>query len=48
MPKISSLNSWFDFVVFLVGALFNQLTIYITKWRRNHLHKKGNRVKVDF
>ncbi|XP_057485771.1 chloride channel protein CLC-d-like isoform X2 [Actinidia eriantha] len=30
----------------LLGALFNQLTIYITYWRRNYLHKKGNRVKI--
>ncbi|KAB2062014.1 hypothetical protein ES319_A10G125600v1 [Gossypium barbadense] len=29
----------------LLGALFNQLTIYVTRWRRNYLHKKGNRVK---
>lgn len=28
------------------GALFNQLTLYLTSWRRNSLHKKGNRVKV--
>ncbi|CAM8915097.1 unnamed protein product [Rhodiola kirilowii] len=30
----------------LLGALFNQLTLYITYWRRNSLHKKGNRVKI--
>ncbi|KAG8373056.1 hypothetical protein BUALT_Bualt12G0131100 [Buddleja alternifolia] len=30
----------------LLGALFNQLTRYITLWRRNYLHKRGNRVKV--
>ncbi|CAK9142525.1 unnamed protein product [Ilex paraguariensis] len=30
----------------LLGALFNQLTLYITHWRRTHLHKKGNQVKV--
>ncbi|XP_042450510.1 chloride channel protein CLC-d-like isoform X1 [Zingiber officinale] len=30
----------------LLGALFNQLTLYITSWRRNSLHKKGNRVKI--
>ncbi|KAL3505898.1 hypothetical protein ACH5RR_031280 [Cinchona calisaya] len=30
----------------LLGALFNQLTLYITNWRRNYLHKKGNRVKI--
>ncbi|XP_031396611.1 chloride channel protein CLC-d isoform X1 [Punica granatum] len=30
----------------LLGALFNQLTLYITSWRRNYLHKKGNRVKI--
>ncbi|KAF5452499.1 hypothetical protein F2P56_027491 [Juglans regia] len=30
----------------LLGALFNQLTLYISYWRRNHLHKKGNRVKI--
>ncbi|XP_002517213.2 chloride channel protein CLC-d isoform X1 [Ricinus communis] len=30
----------------LLGALFNQLTLYITQWRRNYLHKKGNRVKI--
>ncbi|EEE59743.1 hypothetical protein OsJ_12209 [Oryza sativa Japonica Group] len=29
----------------LLGALFNQLTLYITKWRRTYLHKKGKRVK---
>ncbi|CAL9128858.1 unnamed protein product, partial [Musa textilis] len=28
------------------GALFNQLTLYVTSWRRKYLHKKGNRVKV--
>ncbi|KAI8566237.1 hypothetical protein RHMOL_Rhmol02G0024500 [Rhododendron molle] len=30
----------------LLGALFNQLTRYITYWRRNYLHKKGNRFKI--
>ncbi|KAJ9700298.1 hypothetical protein PVL29_005887 [Vitis rotundifolia] len=30
----------------LLGALFNQLTLYITYWRRNYLHKKGSRVKM--
>ncbi|XP_073006449.1 chloride channel protein CLC-d isoform X2 [Typha latifolia] len=30
----------------LLGALFNQLTLYITHWRRTYLHKKGNRVKI--
>ncbi|KAH1223121.1 Chloride channel protein CLC-d [Glycine max] len=30
----------------LLGSLFNQLTLYITTWRRNHLHKKGSRVKI--
>ncbi|GER25091.1 chloride channel clc [Striga asiatica] len=30
----------------LLGALFNQLTFYIALWRRNYLHKRGNRVKV--
>jgi chloride channel 7 len=30
----------------LLGALFNQLTRYITLWRRNYLHKKGNRTKI--
>ncbi|XP_054805887.1 chloride channel protein CLC-d-like [Prosopis cineraria] len=30
----------------LLGALFNQLTLYITSWRRNYLHKKGIRVKI--
>lgn len=30
----------------LLGALFNQLTLYITYWRRNYLHKKGKRYKV--
>ncbi|XP_020104381.1 chloride channel protein CLC-d isoform X1 [Ananas comosus] len=30
----------------LLGALFNQLTLYITKWRRSYLHKKGSRVKI--
>ncbi|KAE8703056.1 Chloride channel protein CLC-d [Hibiscus syriacus] len=29
-----------------LGALFNQLTLYVTRWRRNYLHKKGNRVKI--
>ncbi|GJM96283.1 hypothetical protein PR202_ga13104 [Eleusine coracana subsp. coracana] len=31
---------------FTPGALFNQLTLYITKWRRTYLHKKGRRVKI--
>ncbi|KAG9130835.1 hypothetical protein Leryth_016979 [Lithospermum erythrorhizon] len=30
----------------LLGALFNQLTLYITHWRRNYLHRRGNRVKI--
>ncbi|KAG9456454.1 hypothetical protein H6P81_000962 [Aristolochia fimbriata] len=30
----------------LLGALFNQLTLYITYWRRKYLHKKGSRVKI--
>ncbi|KAG8636707.1 chloride channel protein CLC-d isoform X2 [Manihot esculenta] len=30
----------------LLGALFNQLTLYITRWRRNSLHKKSIQVKV--
>ncbi|XP_022999860.1 chloride channel protein CLC-d-like isoform X3 [Cucurbita maxima] len=30
----------------LLGALFNQLTLYMTYWRRNHLHKNGNGVKI--
>lgn len=30
----------------LLGALFNQLTLHITYWRRNYLHKNGNRVKI--
>ncbi|XP_010255989.1 PREDICTED: chloride channel protein CLC-d isoform X2 [Nelumbo nucifera] len=30
----------------LLGALFNQLTLYITYWRRKYLHKMGNRVKI--
>lgn len=30
----------------LLGALFNQLTLYITNWRRKYLHKRGNRVKI--
>lgn len=30
----------------LLGALFNQLTVYISSWRRNRLHPLGNRVKV--
>ncbi|GAB4851112.1 hypothetical protein Ancab_030406 [Ancistrocladus abbreviatus] len=30
----------------LLGALFNQLTRYITYWRRNYLHKKGTRVRI--
>lgn len=35
------------FIIF-PGALFNQLTLYITSWRRKYLHKKGNRVKVCY
>ncbi|XP_078155156.1 chloride channel D isoform X1 [Carex rostrata] len=30
----------------VLGALFNQLTFYITKWRRSSLHKRGSRVKI--
>ncbi|CAD5173263.1 unnamed protein product, partial [Musa acuminata subsp. malaccensis] len=30
----------------LLGALFNQLTLFITSWRRKYLHKKGNRIKI--
>ncbi|KAL8105141.1 chloride channel protein CLC-d isoform X1 [Apium graveolens] len=30
----------------LLGALFNQLTLYLTHWRRNYLHKRGSRVKM--
>ncbi|CAI5980177.1 unnamed protein product, partial [Closterium sp. NIES-64] len=30
----------------LLGALFNQLTLYLSAWRRNHLHKRGDRVKI--
>lgn len=30
----------------LLGSLFNQLTLYMTSWRRKYLHKKGNRVKI--
>ncbi|KAI4342755.1 hypothetical protein MLD38_027340 [Melastoma candidum] len=30
----------------LLGALFNQLTLYVTYWRQNYLHKRGNRVKI--
>lgn len=30
----------------LLGALFNLLTRYMTSWRRNYLHKKGNRFKI--
>ncbi|KAK1380084.1 Chloride channel protein [Heracleum sosnowskyi] len=30
----------------LLGALFNQLTLYLTHWRRNYLHKRGSRVKI--
>ncbi|GBG68866.1 hypothetical protein CBR_g3563 [Chara braunii] len=30
----------------LLGAMFNQLTWYVTSWRRCYLHKKGDRVKV--
>ncbi|KAG0456779.1 hypothetical protein HPP92_024567, partial [Vanilla planifolia] len=30
----------------LFGALFNQLTLYITSWRRSYLHKKGTNVKM--
>ena len=33
-------------LILVAGALFNQLTIWISSWRRNYLHKKGNRVKV--
>lgn len=30
----------------LLGALFNQLTLYVSAWRRNYLHPKGNNVKI--
>ncbi|CAI5507756.1 unnamed protein product [Closterium sp. Naga37s-1] len=30
----------------LLGALFNQLTLYLSAWRRNYLHKRGDRVKI--
>ncbi|XP_031093188.1 chloride channel protein CLC-d-like isoform X2 [Ipomoea triloba] len=30
----------------LLGALFNQLTLFISHWRRNYLHRKGIRVKI--
>lgn len=30
----------------LLGAIFNQLALYISSWRRNVLHKRGNRVKI--
>ncbi|XP_024363094.1 chloride channel protein CLC-d isoform X2 [Physcomitrium patens] len=30
----------------LLGALFNQLTIWISTWRRNVLHRRGTRVKI--
>ncbi|XP_054821234.1 chloride channel protein CLC-d-like [Prosopis cineraria] len=30
----------------LLGALFNQLTLYVASWRQNHLHKKGGRIKI--
>ncbi|MCO5562887.1 hypothetical protein L7F22_016523 [Adiantum nelumboides] len=30
----------------LLGALFNQLTLYLSSWRRNTLHKRGDRVKI--
>ncbi|KAM7279097.1 hypothetical protein ACFE04_006231 [Oxalis oulophora] len=30
----------------LLGALFNQLTLYLSFWRRNYLHKKGKRVQI--
>ncbi|KAJ7546444.1 hypothetical protein O6H91_08G040500 [Diphasiastrum complanatum] len=30
----------------LLGALFNQLTLYLSSYRRNVLHKKGDRVKI--
>ncbi|XP_024361602.1 chloride channel protein CLC-d [Physcomitrium patens] len=30
----------------LLGALFNQLTIWISTWRRNVLHRQGNRVMI--
>lgn len=30
----------------LLGALFNQLTLYLSSWRRKSLHKKGDRVKI--
>lgn len=36
------------FVFVFSGALFNQLTFHIAYWRRNFLHKRGNRVKVSF
>lgn len=30
----------------MLGALFNQLTGYVSTWRRTVLHKQGTRVKV--
>ncbi|CAM6082441.1 unnamed protein product [Calypogeia fissa] len=30
----------------LLGALFNQLTLYMSSWRRNVLHKRGDRTKI--
>ncbi|KAH7447178.1 hypothetical protein KP509_01G095400 [Ceratopteris richardii] len=30
----------------LLGALFNQLTLYLSSWRRNILHKRGDSVKI--
>eukprot|EP00850_Spirogloea_muscicola_P011972 SM000076S21793 [mRNA] locus=s76:235730:243321:- [translate_table: standard] len=30
----------------ILGALFNQLTFYLSSWRRNSLHPQGNHVKV--
>ncbi|KAH7440920.1 hypothetical protein KP509_03G016200 [Ceratopteris richardii] len=30
----------------LLGALFNQLTLYLSSWRKHILHKRGERVKI--
>ncbi|KAG6553541.1 hypothetical protein Mapa_004454 [Marchantia paleacea] len=30
----------------LLGALFNQLTLILSKWRRNVLHKRGAKTKI--
>jgi chloride channel 7 len=31
----------------ILGALYNQLTMYLSTWRRDYLHPKGKHVKVS-